>query len=299
MTASTGLAAAATPDQTLTDACTHYEPDPDPTAIPPRVSNCHGANLELANLAATNLTGANLTGANLAGAFLAGTNLTGADLTGANLAGAFQIEATLTDANLTGANLIPAAVTVPATSVASATVTWTFPTLPTGLDRSTCDRASGTLFPVGNTLVTCTAGNSKGSGSGTFTVTVTPYPVAPTFVNPPMQQLRAVVGTAFTPVTFTATGTPEPITINVTDKTQLPPGMTFENDPVTDVPTLAGTPTTAGSYTFTVTATNGTTPDATLQVTVVVTDAPVVEPPATGSLGSLGSLGSIFGSFGS
>lgn len=50
----------------------------------------------------------------------------------------------------------------------------------------------------------------------------------------------------------------------------------------------AGTPTTPGSYTFTVIATNGTAPDATLQVTVIVTAPPVVDPPATGSLGSLG-----------
>ncbi|NMM92719.1 hypothetical protein B2J88_52335, partial [Rhodococcus sp. SRB_17] len=75
--------------------------------------------------------------------------------------------------------------------------------------------------------------------------------------------------------------------------TKLPPGMTFANDLVTGVPTLAGTPTTAGTFTFTITADNGVGTPATVQVTVTVTDAPVIDPPATGSLGSLNS---IFGS---
>ncbi|NMM84432.1 hypothetical protein B2J88_08660 [Rhodococcus sp. SRB_17] len=312
-------AAAETPAELLTRVCARYVPNPDPVTY----TDCSnrtlstvvltGMDLRYAKLTKTDMTGAiltgaklsnadltearldstslfdaNLTGAKLTGATLTGANLTAANLTGADLSGAILTNANLTGADLTGSSLIPGDVTVPATPGVGTAVAWTAPTLPTGVDFSTCSLASGTLFPAGTTAVTCTAGNTMGSGSGAFTVNVTPYTVAPAFVDPPLQQLPAVVGTAFTPVTFTATGTPEPITIIVTDKTQLPPGMTFENDLVTGAPTLAGTPTTTGTYTFTVIATNGTAPDATLQVTVVVT-----APPATGSLGSLGS---IFGS---
>ncbi|MCJ0905197.1 hypothetical protein [Rhodococcus sp. ARC_M6] len=42
--------------------------------------------------------------------------------------------------------------------------------------------------------------------------------------------------------------------------------------------------------TFTITADTGVGTPATVQVTVTVTDAPVVDPPATGSLGSLNSI---------
>ncbi|WP_222839796.1 pentapeptide repeat-containing protein [Rhodococcus sp. WS3] len=106
---------------------------------------------------------------------------------------------------------------------------------------------------------------------------------APNIPNP--VALTGAVGTSLTR-TFTATGTPAP-TVTVVDPATLPPGTTFANDPVTGLPTLSGTPTTAGKYDFMVTATNGTAPDATLQVTVNVTAPPVVDPPATGSLGSL------------
>ncbi|MCJ0907123.1 hypothetical protein [Rhodococcus sp. ARC_M6] len=115
--------------------------------------------------------------------------------------------------------------------------------------------------------------------------TTPPAPVAPRFVDPPAEPLPAVVGTPFTH-TFTATGTPDPA-LTVLGK---PDWLTLTNG------TLTGTPTAPGFYYFTIAAANGTTPNATLQVTVNVTAAPVVEPPVTGSLGSLGSSFFAFGS---
>ncbi|MDI9918621.1 putative Ig domain-containing protein, partial [Rhodococcus sp. IEGM 1379] len=96
----------------------------------------------------------------------------------------------------------------------------------------------------------------------------------------------AVVGTPYS-YAFAVTGTPTPV-VAVTTGT-LPAGLSL--DPDTGV--LSGTPTTAGSFPLTITATNGVGNPATLDVTVTVTAVPVVDPPATGSLGSSGS---IFGS---
>jgi len=55
------------------------------------------------------------------------------------------------------------------------------------------------------------------------------------------------VGTAYTPVTFTATGGQQPYTWAIPNLPALVPGMTF--DPSTQ--TLSGTPASAGTYTFT------------------------------------------------
>ncbi|WP_412778655.1 putative Ig domain-containing protein [Rhodococcus qingshengii] len=52
---------------------------------------------------------------------------------------------------------------------------------------------------------------------------------------------------------------------------------------------LSGTPTTAGSFTFTVTASNGTGAAAVLPVTLMIIAS---TPPTTGSLGSLEGFGS-------
>ncbi len=66
----------------------------------------------------------------------------------------------------------PANITTSATSANGAVVNFT---VPTGSGRGTtvtCDRASGSTFPVGVTTVTCTATNSCGTKSCSFTVSV-------------------------------------------------------------------------------------------------------------------------------
>ena len=152
-------------------------------------ANLNRTTLNRTNLDGADLTDANLTEANLTEANLNGTNLNGTNLTGANLDGTNLTSANLDGATLTGSSLIPANVTVPATSTAGATVTWTTPTMPTGLTFGACDHASGALFPVGATIVTCTVTSLRNryltTGSGTFTVTTSPYLEAPSFINPP------------------------------------------------------------------------------------------------------------------
>jgi len=124
-----------------------------------------------------------------------------------------------------------------------------------------------------------------------------PAPTIPTLVGSAFDDTApvALTGTVGTTLTrgFTATGTPAPA-VTVVDPAKLPPGTTFANDPVTGVPTLSGTPITAGIFDFALTAANGVGTPKTLDVTVTVAPDPVtVEEPASGSLGSLGS---IFGS---
>jgi len=73
---------------------------------------------------------------------------------------------------------VPANITVPATSPAGTTVTFTTSALDVidGARPTTNTPVSGSIFPVGTTVVTTTASDTKGNiGSRTFTVTVQPF----------------------------------------------------------------------------------------------------------------------------
>ncbi len=67
-------------------------------------------------------------------------------------------------------------ISVPATSVNGAVVTFTKPSGGGTGTAVTCDRDSGSTFPIGTTTVTCTASNACGSVSCSFTVTVVDPP---------------------------------------------------------------------------------------------------------------------------
>ena len=75
-------------------------------------------------------------------------------------------------------NGIPANISVAGTSTSGATVNYVMPTaldLVDGVLAVTADRASGSLFPIGATIVRFSAADSRGnSASASFTVTVTP-----------------------------------------------------------------------------------------------------------------------------
>ncbi|MFF1388118.1 hypothetical protein, partial [Rhodococcus erythropolis] len=145
---------------------------------------------------------------------------------------------------------------------------------------------SGTPTVAGKFDFTLVAVNGVGTPRTLdVTTTVIPTPVAPAFMDPDPVKLTGTVGTALTR-NFAVAGTPAPA-VTVVDPAKLPPGTTFAHDPGTGVATLSGTPTVAGKFDFTLVAVNGVAPDATLTVTVNVTAAPVIDPPATGSLESI------------
>jgi RNA polymerase sigma factor (sigma-70 family) len=89
---------------------------------------------------------------------------------------------------------VPGDRTVPATTTAGAPVTYTATATDVvdGQVTPSCAPASGTVFPVGSTIVTCTARDKRGNeSSGRFTVTVTPLPQ-------PDLVISSVSGTQFT-----------------------------------------------------------------------------------------------------
>ena len=85
---------------------------------------------------------------------------------------------TVTVEDTTAPNLtVSSAKTATATSAAGAAVNYTAASaidIVDGTVTASCDKASGSVFPLGSTTVTCTATDKAGNtGTETFTVTVT------------------------------------------------------------------------------------------------------------------------------
>jgi Putative Ig domain len=151
--------------------------------------------------------------------------------------------------------------------------------LPSGLSVNTSTGAiSGT--PAAGTdagspyNVTISATNSGGTGSATLTVTIKPAkPVITSSLTATGQ-----VGVAFS---YQITATNNPTSFNATG---LPAGLSVN----TSTGLISGTPTTAGTSSVTISATNaGGTGSATLVITINPA-TPVIQPPftATGTVGS-------------
>ncbi|QIK61952.1 hypothetical protein G7068_01065 [Leucobacter viscericola] len=107
-----------------------------------------------------------------------------------------------------------------------------------------------------------TVGPSTSNFSGTVPYTATEAAAAPLLSGSPT---AGVVGSDYS-YSFDVSGPPMP-TVSVTAGA-LPDGLTLSTDGV-----LSGTPTAPGTYTFTLTASNGTAPDAVLEVKLVITAA--------------------------
>jgi predicted extracellular nuclease/methionine-rich copper-binding protein CopC len=154
------------------------------------------------------------------------------------------------------------------------------------------NNCSLTPSTVGNKTITATYvgdGNFNASSASGVSQNVIAAPAAPVFTNvspPPASNANSVYN-----YVFTAAGD-APITFSVTAGT-LPPGLTLSAAGV-----LSGTPTAPGTYTFTVTASNGVLPNATQVVTIVIAAAPIAVdavPVPTLSHGMLGLLVLMFG----
>src|SRR5213080_3938802 len=150
--------------------------------------------------------------------------------------------------------------------------------LPSGLNVNTSTGLiSGT--PAAGTdagspySVTISATNAGGTGSATLTLTINP---ATPVIQPPFTA-TGQVGVAFS---YQITATNNPTSFNATG---LPAGLSVS----TSTGLISGTPTTAGTYTVTISATNaGGTGSHTLTLTINP-PTPVIQPPftATGQVG--------------
>jgi cyclophilin family peptidyl-prolyl cis-trans isomerase len=135
--------------------------------------------------------------------------------------------------------------------------------LPTGLSLSTAGVISGTPTAAGTFTGTVTASNGIGAAATqNFSITVNQ---APAFTNGPPSG-TGVFGTVYTSFAYTATGTPAP-TFTVTSGA-LPTGLSLSTGGV-----ITGTPTAAGTFTGTVTASNGIGTAATQNFSIVVAKA--------------------------
>jgi uncharacterized protein YjbI with pentapeptide repeats len=182
---------------------------------------CGGATLRGADLTDADLAGATFTGcigpfqfARLACGI---TDLSGANLSDADFAGAVLETCplgvgfgfpcgspNLSGANLTGTLFTPSNQTVEATSSVGSVVTWTVPGQFVSASPTSCTPASGFIFPIGTTTVTCTVFDDfGGSATGTFLVTV----LQPTSTSVSSLADPSLVGQQ---VTYTATMSPAP-----------------------------------------------------------------------------------------
>ncbi|HUN06755.1 MAG TPA: putative Ig domain-containing protein, partial [Aggregatilineales bacterium] len=156
--------------------------------------------------------------------------------------------------------------------------------LPPGLTLTTAGVLSGTPTTAGTFTGTVTASNGVApSASQPFSITINPAPVAPSITS--AAPASGTVGTAYSH-TYTASGT-APISFALTSGA-LPPGLTLSSAGV-----LSGNPTTAGTFTGTVTASNGVAPNASQPFSITINPAPVA-PSITSAAPAAGTVGTAY-----
>ncbi len=135
-------------------------------------------------------------------------------------------------------------------------------TLPPGISLSAVGTLTGTSTATGNFRFTVKATDANGQSASQATSVLINLGVTATFSAPP----AGVVGAAYS-AALTATGGTAPFTWSV-NTGSLPPGITLSEAGV-----LAGTPTTAGSFPFTVNIVDQNNGITTAPVTLVITTA--------------------------
>ena len=127
--------------------------------------------------------------------------------------------------------------------------------LPAGLSVNTATGViSGSPTVAGTFNVSISATNSSGTGSATLVLTI--------FTAPVITSSLVAGGPVSTPFSYTITASNSPASFNATG---LPPGLSVN----TATGVISGTPTTIGTYTVTISATNSVgTGSATLTITI-------------------------------
>jgi hypothetical protein len=171
--------------------------------------------------------------------------------------------------------------TYTATGDAPITFSLTSGSLPPGLTLSSGGLLSGTPTTTGSYSGVVTASNGVlPDATQAFSITISPAPVAPLITS--AAPSNSTVGAGYSH-TYTATGD-APITFSLTSGS-LPPGLILSSGGL-----LSGTPTTAGSYSGVVTASNGILPDATQAFSITI--SPVSTAPfITSAAPSNGTVG--------
>jgi len=183
-------------------------------------------------------------------------------------------------APLGGTDGVPYSHTYTANGTTPITFSLTTGTLPPGLTLTSAGVLSGTPTTPGTYTGTVTATNGTlPNATQAFSITIAAVPPTITSAAPS----NGVQGAAYSH-TYTATGT-APITFSSIPGS-LPPGLNL-----TSAGVLSGTPTTIGTYSGVVTATNGTLPDATQSFNITISLAPSITSGNNTSF-TLGSAGS-------
>ena len=123
--------------------------------------------------------------------------------------------------------------------------------LPTGIEFDTSTRViSGTPTTAGSGTITIRASNSEGHADWTVEYTTSAALVSPSFTDDTGDAQTWTTGTAITSITVpAASGNPTP---TYAVEGSLPAGLAFD----TTTRVISGTPTTAGSGTITIRASN-------------------------------------------